>query len=57
MDTEEIKDHPEGIELKISFGEGFLLVFAINDSNSFQLLKEKHEKIIKLKKGENPHLY
>ena len=53
METEEIKDHPEGIDLKISFGEGFLLVFAINDSNSFQLLKEKREKIIKQKKGEN----
>ena len=56
-ETEEIEDHPEGIDSNISFGEGFLLVFGINDSNSFQLLKEKREKIIKLKKGENPHLY
>ena len=56
-ETEEIDDYPEWIDPNISFGEGFLLVFAINDSNSFQLLKEKREKIIKLKKGENPHLY
>ena len=36
----------------ISFGEGFLLVFAVNDANSFQLLKGKHERVIKGKKGE-----
>ena len=30
------------MDMWISFGEGFLLVFAINDKESFELLKGKH---------------
>ena len=33
----------------ISFGEGFLLVFAINDEKSFNTLKYKRDKIIRIK--------
>ena len=35
----------------ISFGEGFLLVFAINDKESFSLLKGKHDRVLKGKHG------
>ena len=35
----------------ISFGEGFLLVFAINDAESFNLLKGKHDRVLKGKHG------
>ena len=35
----------------INFGEGFLLVFAINDRESFEVLKGKHERILKGKHG------
>ena len=35
----------------ISFGEGFLLVFAINDKESFTLLKGKHDRVLKGKHG------
>ena len=35
----------------ISFGQGFLLVFAINDKTSFDLIPPKRERIIKGKHG------
>ena len=35
----------------ISFGEGFLLVFAINDKESFNLIKSKHDRILRGKHG------
>ncbi len=37
----------------ISFGDGFLLVFAINDKESFELLKSKHDRVIKGKHGDD----
>ena len=39
------------MDMWISFGEGFLLVFAINDAESFELLKSKHERVLKGKHG------
>ena len=39
------------MDMWISFGEGFLLVFAINDAESFELLKGKHERVLKGKHG------
>ena len=39
------------MDMWISFGEGFLLVFAINDKESFNLLKVKHERVLKGKHG------
>ena len=35
------------MDMWISFGEGFLLVFAINDIESFETIKSKREKVIK----------
>ena len=35
----------------ISFGEGFLLVFAINDAESFEKIKGKRDRILKGKHG------
>ena len=40
------------LDMLISFGDGFLLVFAINDKNSFDLIPKKRENIIKRKKDE-----
>ena len=39
------------MDMWISFGEGFLLVFAINDKESFNLLKSKHDRVLKGKHG------
>ena len=35
------------MDMWISFGEGFLLVFAINDKESFTLLRGKHDRVLK----------
>ena len=40
----------------ISFAEGFLLVFAINDREGFEVLKGKYERILKGKKGTTYHI-
>jgi small GTP-binding protein len=37
----------------INFGDGFLLVFAINDEESFKLLEQKRARIIKNKNNNN----
>lgn len=42
------------IDSWINFGEGFLLVFAINDTESFKLVKANHDRIIKSKLGKVP---
>ena len=39
------------MDMWISFGEGFLLVFAINDKESFELLNGKRERVLKGKHG------
>ena len=51
LDTDGEEDYPQMIDMWISFGEGFLLVFAINDYESFQQIKPKYDKILKDKKG------
>ena len=39
------------MDMWISFGEGFMLMFAINDEISFDLLKGKYERVLRGKKG------
>ena len=39
------------MDMWISFVEGVLLVFAINEKESFELLKGKHDRVIKGKHG------
>jgi small GTP-binding protein len=51
LDTDGEEEYPQMIDMWISFGEGFLLVFAINDYESFQQIKPKYDKILKDKKG------
>ena len=41
------------MDMWINFGEGFLLVFAINDSESFKILSKKRDRILKTKLGEH----
>ena len=35
------------MDMWISFGDGFLLVFAINDKNTFEAIKVKYNRILK----------
>ena len=51
LDTAGEEDYQNMMDMWISFGEGFLLVFAINEKESFELLKAKHERVIKGKHG------
>ena len=41
------EDYQNMIDMWISFGDGFLLVFALNDPESFEALKTKHERVMK----------
>ena len=51
LDTAGEEDYQNMMDMWISFGEGFLLVFAINDAESFELLKEKQKRVLKGKHG------
>ena len=51
LDTAGEEDYQNVMDMWISFGEGFLLVFAINDPESFELLKGKHDRVLKGKHG------
>ncbi len=51
LDTAGEEDYQNMMDMWISFGEGFLLVFAINDPESFELLKGKRERVLKGKHG------
>ena len=51
LDTAGEEDYQNMMDMWISFGEGFLLVFAINDQESFELCKAKHERVLKGKHG------
>ena len=50
-DTAGEEDYQNMMDMWINFGEGFLLVFAINDLESFELLKVKHDRVLKGKHG------
>ncbi len=53
MDTAGEDDYQNMMDMWINFGEGFLLVFAINDKESFELIKSKRDRILKGKHGED----
>ena len=51
LDTAGEDDYQNMMDMWISFGDGFLIVFAINDRESFELTKGKRERVIKGKYG------
>ena len=51
LDTAGEEDYQNMMDMWISFGEGFLLVFAINDKESFNLIKSKRDRILRGKHG------
>lgn len=50
LDTAGEEDFQNMLDMWISFGDGFLLVFALNDIESFEEIKVKRDRIIKSKK-------
>ena len=53
LDTAGEDDYQQMMDMWINFGEGFLLVFAINDKISFDLIPKKRERVLKGKRGQN----
>ena len=51
LDTAGEDDYQNMMDMWITFGEGFLLVFAINDKESFEQIKGKYDRIKKGKHG------
>ena len=51
LDTAGEEDFQNMMDMWISFGDGFLLVFAINDKNTFEATKAKYNRILKGKHG------
>ena len=51
LDTAGEEDFQNMMDMWISFGDGFLLVFAINDKNTFEAVKAKYNRILKGKHG------
>lgn len=49
LDTAGEDDYQNLLDMWINYAEGFLLVFAINDEESFKAVESKRERIIKLK--------
>ena len=53
LDTAGEEDYQNMMDMWISFGDGFLLVFAINDMESFEALKSKYERVMKGNHNQN----
>ena len=54
LDTAGQDEYKNLIDGWINSGDGFLLVFALNDKESWEFLLDLKERILKMKKGENP---
>ena len=44
-----LEDYPNFLDMWVRFAEGILLVFSIDNKESFELIKNKREKIITIK--------
>lgn len=54
LDTAGQDDYQTMMDSWIGFAEGFILVYAIDDRESFEAIKPKYERILKNKIGEKP---
>lgn len=54
LDTAGEEDYQNLLDMWINYAEGFLLVFAINDKESFNALKGKYDRIMKVKGNNCP---
>ena len=49
LDTSGAEEYKGKMKEWVKFGDGFILVYSINNKNSFDSLKEKYESILKIK--------
>jgi small GTP-binding protein len=54
LDTAGQDDYQTMLDSWIGFADGFILVYAIDDPQSFEVIKSKYERILKNKPGEKP---
>ncbi len=54
MDTAGQDDYQTMIDSWIANVEAFILVYAIDDRESFESINSKHQRILKIKKGDTP---
>ena len=51
LDTSGEDDYQNMLNMWISYGEGFMLIFSINDKETFEKVKIKRDRILQEKKG------
>ena len=51
LDTASEEDFQNMMDMWISFGDGFMLIFAINDKETFKKIKMKRDRVLLGKKG------
>ena len=56
MDTAGQDDYQSMLDSWINFADGFILVYAINDLESFENLRGKHERIVRNKQGQKMNI-
>lgn len=56
MDTAGQDDYQTMLDSWITYADGFLLIYSIDDKESFDAVRGKYERIIKNKKGQEPQI-
>jgi small GTP-binding protein len=57
LDTAGQDDYQSMLDSWINFADGFILVYAVNDQESFDNLKSKYERIIRNKQGQKVNIF
>ena len=56
MDTTEQDDYQTMLDSWITYADGFLLIYSIDDKESFDSVRGKYERIMCNKKGQSPQI-
>ena len=56
MDTAGQDDYQTMLDSWISYADGFLLIYSIDDKESLEAVKGKYERIIRNKRGQDPQI-
>jgi len=54
LDTAGQDDYQSMLDSWISYADGYLLIYSIDDKESLEAVKSKYERIIRNKKGQDP---
>jgi len=56
LDTAGQDDYQSMLDSWISYADGFLLIYSIDDKESLEAIKSKYDRIMKNKKGQDPQI-